>query len=79
MMVYVCYLRLHYDIHSASCHFFLWIPRIEMAGTRQVWANNFQVFILSQQKNTKIYIMGCAFLKHFIRYSPNSLSGTFRA
>ena len=38
----------------------------------------FSSFMLSQQ-NIKKIIMDCSLLKHFIRYSPHSLSGTFCA
>ena len=44
----------------------------------KVWPTS-HVLMLSQQKIPKKYIMGRTIFKHFIRYSPHSLSGTFCA
>ena len=38
---------------------------------------NFSGFDAISTKKYQKHIMGCAFLKHFITYSPHSLSGTF--
>ena len=43
------------------------------------FGQNFALLMLSQQKIPKNLVIGGAFLKHFIRYSPHSLPGTFCA
>ena len=67
------------------CHLFCFLSFVVTDGKDgnglklEKFSLNLSSFDAISTKNTKKLIMGCAFIKHFIVYSPHSLSGTFYA